>query len=109
MLNPRIKEHNPPCRTVNIVDDGDEYDYVVAYNVRKDYAAVLTAPRMPEFTAKTFDEPHKCGGCNYEHTEFYSVEGEITLNADNDDSPNGLCATCMMEMLLETQEAPDGR
>ena len=104
-MNPRIREHNPPCRTVNIVDDG----YTVAINVRKDYALLMTAPRMPRITAKTFDEPHKCGGCNYEFTEFYSVEGTITLKLDGDDRPNGLCATCMMEMFLETQEAPDGR
>ena len=103
MLNPRINEHNPPCRTVNLVDDG----YVVAYNVRRDYAEVLTAPRMPKLTHKTFDESQKCGGCNYEYTEFYSVEGEITLKMDNDGRPTGLCATCMMEMFLETQETPD--
>ena len=32
-----IKEHKPPCRTVNLVDG----DYVIAYNVRRDYAELI--------------------------------------------------------------------
>ena len=100
MLKAKIKEHGQPGITVNLIDE----DYVIAYNVRRDYAELLTGPRIPKITHKQFDEEHKCGGCNYSHSVFYSVEGEIALKMDNDDRPTGLCAGCMVEMLMELQE-----
>lgn len=39
MLKVQIKEHREPCVTVNLVDIDN--NYVIAYNVRRDYAELI--------------------------------------------------------------------
>ena len=41
MIKVQIKEHREPCITVNLVDIDN--NYVIAYNVRRDYAEFIMA------------------------------------------------------------------
>ena len=55
---------------------------------------------------RSFDEERKCGGCNWSCCTFYSVDGPVELNYDDGEDPGyerptGLCASCMMDLLVD--------